>query len=90
MEPREADHRNQVGTVKILFRTALMVSKINVGDLWHFGTDPNADPRIRTSDQQIQMRIREAQKHTYPDGFRTLVHLHNSSKIKSHKEVTKQ
>jgi hypothetical protein len=36
----------------------------SVGDPLHFGTDPDADPRIRTSDKQI--RIREAQKHTDP------------------------
>jgi hypothetical protein len=34
-----------------------------VGDPRHFGTDPDADPRIRTSDQRIRMQIREAQSH---------------------------
>ncbi len=38
----------------------------SVGDPWHIGTDPDADPRIRTSDLWIRMRIREAQKHTDP------------------------
>ncbi len=42
-----------------------------------FGTDP--DPRNRSSD--YLMRIREAEKHPNPE------HLHNSSKIKSNKEV---
>ncbi len=36
----------------------------SVPDPWHFGTDPDADPRIRTSDLRIRLRIREAQKHT--------------------------
>ncbi len=37
-------------------------------DPCNFGTDPDADPdpRIRTSDYLIQMRILEAQKHTDP------------------------
>jgi len=32
--------------------------KTSVWDPWHFGTDRDADPRIRTSDFRIQMRIR--------------------------------
>ncbi len=30
----------------------------SVGDPWHFGADPDPDPRIRTSDKWIQLRIR--------------------------------
>ncbi len=34
--------------------------RTSVGDSWHFGVDPDSDPRIRTSDQwiRIQLRIR--------------------------------
>ncbi len=47
----------------------------SVVDPWHFGTDPN--PRIRT-------------KNMFFFFYFLKVHLHQSSKIKSHKEVTKQ
>jgi hypothetical protein len=66
----------------------------SVADPWHFGTDldANPDPRIRTSDQQIRMLIRDVQKPKDPmdPDSGTLVHLHNSKKKKSHREVTKE
>ncbi len=37
----------------------------SVADPLHLGTNP--DPRIRTSDERIRMRIREAQKHKDPE-----------------------
>jgi hypothetical protein len=39
----------------------------SVVDPRHFGTDPDADPRIRTSVKRIRMLIREALKHTDPE-----------------------
>jgi hypothetical protein len=67
----------------------------SVADPCHYGMDPNADPdpKIHTSDYQIWMQILEAQKHMdSTDGSgcrsRTLVHLHRSSKIRRHTEVT--
>ncbi len=36
----------------------------SVVDPWHFSTDPDEDPQIRTSVLRIRMRIQEAQKHT--------------------------
>ncbi len=66
----------------------------SVGYLWHFCTDPDADPdpRIRTfwsgclcrRPQKWILRFRIRMQ------IRTLVHLHHSSKMKSHEEVTKQ
>ncbi len=46
----------------------------------HFSTDADPDPRIRTVPLTNGSGC----------GFGTLVHINHSSKIKSHKEVTKQ
>jgi hypothetical protein len=37
----------------------MTTAESSVVDRWHFGTDP--DPRIRTCDKRIRMRIQEAQ-----------------------------
>jgi hypothetical protein len=54
------------------------IEKISVVDPWHFGTYPDADPG----------GPKTFGSYGFGSGIR--VHLHNSSKIKSHKEVTKQ
>ncbi len=58
----------------LTFKT--VVFGYSVGDPWHFGTDPDADPGgPKTNGFGSGC------------GFITLVHFHHSSKIKSHKEV---
>ncbi len=72
------------------------VSFFSVADPWHFGTDP--DPRIRTSDKRILIRILLLSSVTFKTAifliffayFFLKLHLHHFSKIKSHTEVTKQ
>ncbi len=55
----------------------------SVGDQWHFGTNPETDPRISTSDYQIWIADPGWQRFKYRSyGSGTLV--------KSHKEATKQ
>ncbi len=60
----------------------------SVADPWHFGTDPDPDPAIFAIDLQ------EANKKLFFSSFSPYyflkLQLHNFSKIKDHKEVTKQ
>ncbi len=76
----------------------------SVADPWHFGTDPGPVLRIRKSDWRIRNRLRirlrillltsvtfkMATKNYFFAYYVLKLHLHLFSKIKSHKEVTKQ
>ncbi len=70
---------------------------ISIVDPWHFGTDPG----IRTTDLTVRILLFSSVTFKMPTKFNFFyvfcllpyflkVHLHYSSKIKSHKEVTKQ
>ncbi len=62
---------------------------ISVADPLHFGTDPDLDPAIFVIDLQDANKKLILKKSLSAYYF-LKVHLHHFSKIKSHKEVTKQ
>ncbi len=76
-----------------------LVLNFNVVNLWHFGTDP--DPRIRTTDLWIRIRIhillfssvaiKMSTKNKFLSKFFAYyllkVHLNQSSKMKNHKKL---
>jgi hypothetical protein len=65
----------------------------NVADPCNFGTDPDPDPRIHTSDLVTDLQDVNQKSIfilSFSAHFFLKVHLRHFSKIKSHKEVTKQ
>ena len=84
----QTTHRNQINYQ--LYWNALILLCIAV-DPWHIGTDP--DPRIQITDLWIRMLLfsQVADKMPTKNKFFSKVSLiiHQSSKIKSQKEVTK-
>ncbi len=40
------------------FRIPIRIKESSVADPWHFGVDPDPDPRIHASDLWIRIRIR--------------------------------
>ncbi len=81
-------------------QTTTSITRSNLGDPWHFGTDPDSDPRIHTFDWRIRILLflsvtfKMATRKNFLPSFLVYYllkqHWHNFLTINSHKKFTKR